>query len=89
MRPVYTGSGATSLQGPELEVSERANKRCDMKVTVYFGSTRIVVPCAGDEHVAQLLNKATLRFKRAVVSFSGCFFACTTYCGDFLPTDVS
>ncbi|KAI5637928.1 hypothetical protein NE865_09303 [Phthorimaea operculella] len=38
----------------------------DMKVTVCFGSVRVLVPCgAGDLLVRDLVREATLRYKKA------------------------
>ena len=37
-----------------------------MKVTVCFGNTRVIVPCGnGDLLVAELIDKAILRYKKA------------------------
>lgn len=43
-----------------------------MKVTVCFGSVRVLVPCgAGDLLVRDLIREATLRYKKATGQVSG------------------
>ena len=38
-----------------------------MKVTVCFGSVRVVVPCGeGDFHISELIEKAVTRYKKAI-----------------------
>jgi partitioning defective protein 3 len=38
-----------------------------MKVTVCFGSTKVIVPCGqGDLLVSDLIEKATTRYKKAI-----------------------
>lgn len=50
-----------------------------MKVTVCFGSVRVMVPCgAGDLLVRDLIREATLRYKKATGQVSGLlvFYLC-------------
>lgn len=43
----------------------------EMKVTVCFGSVRVVVPCGeGDILVRELIHKATTRYKKATAKVS-------------------
>lgn len=52
-------------------------KCVDMKVTVSFGSVRVLVPCgAGDLLVRDLVREATLRYKKATGQVSSAHYGC-------------
>ncbi len=45
--------------------------RANMKVTVCFGSTRVVVPCGdGNIKIHSLIQQATMRYKKAIAKVS-------------------
>lgn len=61
----YNASSAVRLE----EVAGR--RTGEMKVTVCFGSVRVVVPCGeGDILVRELIHKATTRYKKATAKVS-------------------
>lgn len=48
----------------------------EMKVTVCFGSVRVVVPCGeGELLVRDLMQKATTRYKKAIAKVRGALHA--------------
>lgn len=49
--------------------------RANMKVTVCFGRTRVVVPCGdGNIKIHSLIQQATMRYKKAIAKVSRLFF---------------
>ncbi len=45
--------------------SEKKVRRMKLKVTVAFGTTRVVVPCDGDVSVRDLIDAAIVRYRKA------------------------